>query len=172
MTLVILIHYFFRERDRFCAWRKMASMGMLFSYLSFYQMVFLAGGKLDKDPKKHADLLKYFASTFCSMFSVESLRQLKHMEIVLQVYQSTNYSLPNLLTSLYITKYKVLVAQLYTFFSILYSFRMKQALREDLYWVFLPEKHSVIGFYWGHHLLEAFVGGWYLNSLDILSMQD
>lgn len=46
--------------------------------LSCYQMVFLAGGKLNKDPQKHADLLKYFASTLCSMLSIESLRQLKH----------------------------------------------------------------------------------------------
>lgn len=73
-------------------------------------MVFLAGGKLNKDPKKHAGLLKYFASTLCSMFSIESLSQLKHMEIMLQVYQSTSYTLPKLLTSLYITKSKVLVA--------------------------------------------------------------
>lgn len=131
---------------------------MLFSYLSCYQMVFLAGGKLEKDPKKHADLLKYFASTLCSVFSVESLRQLKHTEIMLQVYQSTNYSLPKFLTSLYIIKYKVLVAQLYTFFSMLYSFRMKQALR-DLYCIFLPEEHFVAGFYWGYHLLEVLVGG-------------
>lgn len=58
---------------------------MLFSSFSCYQMVFLAGGKLNKDPKKHADLLKYFAPTFCSVFSIESLRQLKHMEITLQV---------------------------------------------------------------------------------------
>lgn len=56
----------------------MASMGMLFSYLSCYQMVFLAGGKLNKDPKKHADL-KYFASSLYSVFSIESLRQLKHI---------------------------------------------------------------------------------------------
>lgn len=146
MTLVIPIHYFFHERDRFCAWREMASMGMLFSYLYCYQMVFLAGGKLDKDPRKHADLLKYFASTFCSMFSIESLRQMKHVEIMLQVYQSTNHSLPNLLTSLCITKYKVLVAQLHTFFSILYSFRMKQALGEDLYCVFFTRKTFCLWF--------------------------
>lgn len=95
-------------------------MGMLFSSLSCYQMVFLASGKLNKDPQKHADLLKFFASIHCSMFSIESLRQLKHMRIMLQVYQSTSYSLPKLLTSLNITKYTVLVAQSCTFFSILY----------------------------------------------------
>lgn len=63
------------------------------------------------------------------------------MEMMLQVFQSTNYTLPKILTSLYITKSKVLVAQLFAFFSILYLFTMKQALGEDLYCVFLPEKH-------------------------------
>jgi len=36
----------------------MASMWILLMFLSCYQIVFLADGKLDKDAKKHANLLK------------------------------------------------------------------------------------------------------------------
>lgn len=55
---------------------------MLF-YLSSYQMVFLADGKLNKDPKYND--LKYFTSSLCSVFSIESLRQLKHIYIYVSI---------------------------------------------------------------------------------------
>lgn len=77
----------------------MASMWMLFMYLSIYNIMILANSKLDENAKKHTDLLKWFWATVYSKFSMETLRQLKHMEIMVQDYQSINYSLPNLLTS-------------------------------------------------------------------------
>lgn len=49
---------------------------------------------------------------------------------------------------------------------------MKQALGEDHYCIFLPEKSIVIIFYRGWHLLEVLIWGFCLISFDVLEIKD